>query len=148
MTSGANRTLREINSLAHRSKLLRVRTEVHPYAKVDLTLKQAKGMKRTYSWVGLKAFKIQLGTLGLYERQLGDYCLTVGSLKKLRDGIDNATVVKKPKTKKSLRAGVAKKRGGPVSKTRKGGKPAQTKKKKNVRRKRPQVVGIPSGDCV
>ena len=60
----------------------------HPFAKVDLKLKKAKGMKRKYSWVVLRTFKMQLGTLGLYEQGLGEYCLTGMSLRKLREGIE------------------------------------------------------------
>jgi hypothetical protein len=40
-------------------------------------------MARKYSYVGLRRYKIGLRTLGLYERQLGEYCLTKQSLEKL-----------------------------------------------------------------
>lgn len=86
-------------------------------------------MKRKYSWVSLRAYKIQLGTLGLYEKQLGDYCLTARSLEKLRKGITEAGE-KKPKVKNKrspLRNGISKKGRGMKS----------GKKKKNVHRKVP-----------
>lgn len=99
MTSGANRTLHQTKALSHFTQLLRVRTMAHPYAKVDLTLKSALGMKRKYSWVTLTAYEIELGTLALYERQLGEYCLTSGSLRKLRAGIEESGRKKSSKVK-------------------------------------------------
>jgi hypothetical protein len=112
MTSGANRTLQQTKALSHFTQLLRVRTMAHPYAKVDLTLKGAKGMRRKYAWVSLRAYEIELGTLSLYERQLGEYCLTTGSLTKLRVGIANAKVKREGKGKKikGNRAAVKKKK--------------------------------------
>ena len=89
MTSCGGRTLHQASKLRHRSQLLRVKTVAHPYAKVDLNLKKGKGMSKKYSYVGLRRYKIGLHTLGLYERQLGEYCLTNQSLGKLVKRIMN-----------------------------------------------------------
>ena len=89
MTSCGGRTLQQASKLRHRSQLLRVKTAAHPYARVDLNLKNGKGMKRAHSYVGLKRYSISLHTLGLYERQLGEYCLTAQSLRKLLERIMN-----------------------------------------------------------
>lgn len=83
MTSCGGRTLQQTSKLRYRPLLLRVRTIAHPYAKVDLNLKKKKGMSRKYCYVSMKRYKIELRTLGLYERQLGEYCLTKQSLGKL-----------------------------------------------------------------
>jgi hypothetical protein len=118
MTSGANRTLHETKALSHYSQLLRVRTVVHPYAKVDLTLKKAMGMKRKYSWVSVRAYDVELGTLALYERQLGDYCLTAVSLRRLTDAVEEAKAKAKKKDSSKSLAGKPGKISGTVSKGR------------------------------
>lgn len=69
--------------------MLRVKTAAHPYARVDLNLKKGKGMGKKYSYVGPKKYSIQLRTLGYYEHQLGEYCLTGHSLRKLNESITN-----------------------------------------------------------
>jgi hypothetical protein len=85
MTSCGGRTLRQASKLPHRSQLLRVKTMAHPYARVDLNLKNGRGMDREHSFVGLKRYRIQLSTLGYYKRKIGTYCLTGRSLEKLMD---------------------------------------------------------------
>ena len=87
MTSCGGRSLKETFRLKYRSKLLRVKTAAYPFAKVDLNLRNGKSMAGKYSYVGLKKYKIELRTLGLYKRQIGDLCLTGQSLKKLLDCI-------------------------------------------------------------
>ena len=46
-------------------------------------------MSRKYSFVYMRKYKIELRTLGLYERQIGELCLTAQSLKKLVEAIKN-----------------------------------------------------------
>lgn len=89
MTSCGGRTLHQASKLSHRPQLLRVKTAAHPYAKVDLNLKKGKGMGKKYSYVGLKRYSIQLRTLGYYGHQIGEYCLTTHSLKKLNEKMLN-----------------------------------------------------------
>jgi hypothetical protein len=83
MTSCGNRTLHQAAKLSHRSQLLRVKTAAHPYAKVDLNLKNGRGMAREHSYVSLQEYLVELRTLGLYQRQIGELSFTSLSLKKL-----------------------------------------------------------------
>ena len=93
MTSCGGRTLRQASKLPHRSQLLRVKTAAHPYARVDLNLKNDKGMAREHSYVGLTRYSIQLGTLGYYKHQIGEYCLTGKGLSKLLESIKNQATI-------------------------------------------------------
>lgn len=81
--------LHQISKLYRRPQLLRVKTAAHPYAKVDLNLRKGRGMGKKYSYVGLKRYSIQVRTLGYYEHQVGEYCLTTHSLKKLNEKLLN-----------------------------------------------------------
>ncbi|TGO82683.1 hypothetical protein BPOR_0778g00020 [Botrytis porri] len=96
MTSLGSRTLHETKKLGHRSFLFRVRTTQLPSAKVDITLKDGKGMKGKYSFVNCReSWRVQIGTLGFYTRgrEVGagkevDWLrLTTASLEKLRASI-------------------------------------------------------------
>ncbi|CAD6454202.1 953fb5eb-bb50-4919-b2f0-6abf6cf3a96f [Sclerotinia trifoliorum] len=95
MTTLGSRTLHETKNLTHRNLLFRVRTSQLPSAKVDITFKDAKGMKGKYSFVNCReSWRVQIGTLGFYARGKGrergkeDWlCLTKGSLEKLRASI-------------------------------------------------------------
>ncbi|KAJ8071732.1 hypothetical protein OCU04_002048 [Sclerotinia nivalis] len=99
MTSLGSRTLHETKKLGHRDLLFRVRTTQLPSAKVDITFKNAKGMKGKYSFVNCReTWRVQIGTLGFYARGRGKVgrevdwlCLTTASLEKLRASIGSGS---------------------------------------------------------
>lgn len=80
-----------------------MRTSQLPGAKVDITFKDARGMRGKYSFVNChETWRVQIGTLGFYargrmgqdgkgkydkERKMDWLKLTAGSLEKLRASI-------------------------------------------------------------
>ncbi|KAF7943048.1 hypothetical protein EAE96_010993 [Botrytis aclada] len=68
MTTLGSRTLHQTKQLPHRPLLFRVRTTQLPCAKVDVTLRDGRGMRGKYSFVNCReSWRVQIGTLGFYK---------------------------------------------------------------------------------